>query len=241
LDPSQITTIDCPFSGGSFNFSFQGAIRISIPTSDFLCTLVQVSPDGSFFKPLGRSFRGFAWETSSGEFSSLSWSCDISSCLVSLPSLSTGSVYQLTTFESSQLNYTKSDEVARFLEQATFGATSADIESMNTTNLARSFASWIENQQKEVPITSHRAFFRQHMNDRMEVATPQGAVTHPCQKGTRYRRFAFSSLDQTKFLNITTVGTKKILRIDGFVRTVVEGPIYWFWSPSVVWPDGRYV
>jgi hypothetical protein len=203
--------------------------------------LVQVSPDGNYFKPLGRSYSGFNWEASSGEFSTLSWSCTVDSCLVSLPSLPTDSVYQLTTFDGSQLNYTTSDEVARFLEQATFGATNADIGSMSNTNLSQSFARWVYNQQKEVPMTSHRAFFRQHMNDRMEFATQQGAVTHPCQEGARYRRYAFSSLDQTKFLTITTVGTKKILRVNGFVRTVVEGPIYWFWYPPVVWTDGRYV
>ena len=145
------------------------------------------------------------------------------------------------TFTSLELMLTKSDEVARFLEQATFGATRADIGSlMNTTTLTplQSFASWVENQQKEVPMTSHRQMFRQLMNARMEIATQQGAVTHPCQKGTRYRRFALSSLDQGKFVDIKTIGTKKILMVDGFVRTVVQGPLTAF-QQSVAWPDGR--
>lgn len=109
----------------------------------------------------------------------------------------------------------------------------ADIESIaNTTNssLIRSFAGWIKNQQDVVPMTSHRQIFRQHMNDRMGIAT---------EKGTWYRLHAFSSLDQTKFMKITTVGSKKILSVDGFVRTVVQGPVSWFYTQSVAWADGR--
>ncbi|KAI2490759.1 Protein of unknown function (DUF1501) [Fragilaria crotonensis] len=74
----------------------------------------------------------------------------------------------------------------------------------------------------------------------METATRIGAVTHPCQKGTRYRRYAFSAKDYGKYMEIKTVGTKRIIKIDGFVRTVVQGPVYQYWNPSVVWPDGSY-
>ena len=239
--PTSIQTLGCPAAGASMSFTLEGLIKFFITDTDSLCTLVQVSPDGEHFKPLGRSYYGYNWEASSGEFSTLNWACSVESCLVSLPSLPIGSVYQLTTFDGGEFNLTKSDEVARFLEQATFGATRADIASMDTVSSSplRSFARWIENQQKVVPMTSHREIFRRHMNERMEIATQVGAVTHPCKKGTRYRRSAFSSLDHTKFMNITTVGSKKILTVDGFVRTVVDGPVAQFTKPSVVWSDGR--
>ena len=126
---------------------------------------MQVSSDGKSFKPVGRSYVGLDWEASDGEFSGLGWSCCVASCLTTLPSLPAGSVYALTTIERNELNFTRSDKVARFLEQATFGATNADIENLDASNLSRSFASWIEKQQKEVPMTSHRAVFRWHMND----------------------------------------------------------------------------
>jgi hypothetical protein len=137
------------------------------------------------------------------------------------------------------LNFTATDEVARFLEQATFGATRADISSIDLSSLQQSFASWILQQQEEVPMTSHRALFRQHMNERFEVATYQGAVTHPCQNGARYRRAAFATSDQGKIMNVTSVGTKKVLSVDGFVRTVVEGPMAWFYQQNVPYADGK--
>jgi hypothetical protein len=125
------------------------------------------------------------------------------------------------------------------LEQATFGPTRADINKFDVSNLPQAFANWIKDQQKTVPLTSHRAMFRQRMNSRMETATHQGAVTHPCQKGTRYRRYAFSSKDRSKYVDISTVGNKRIISIDGFVRTVVNGPIVNFYDTSMAWPDGR--
>jgi hypothetical protein len=108
-------------------------------------------------------------------------------------------------------------------------------------NLQQAFAAWIKDQQSKVPLTSHRAAFRQRMNSRMETATHVGAVTHPCQKGAVYRRYAFTSKDHGKYVDIETVGTKRIISVDGFVRTVVEGPVHQLWNPSFEWPDGRYV
>jgi hypothetical protein len=179
---------------------------------------------------VGRSYAGYDWEASSGEFSILLWSCSGSSCVVDLPSLPDGAVYQLTSFDAPALVRAGPDEVARFLEQATFGPTRADINKFDVSNLPQAFANWIKDQQKTVPLTSHRAMFRQLMNSRMETATYQGAVTHPCQKGTRYRRYAFSSKDRSKYVDISTVGNKRIISIDGFVRTVVNGPIVNFYG-----------
>ena len=79
--------------------------------------------------------------------------------------------------------------------------------------------------------------YRKLLNARMEVATPHGAVTHPCQAGTRYRKFAFSTKDNEKYVDITTVGNKHILRVDGFVRTVIDGPIVAFWDNTVRFTD----
>jgi hypothetical protein len=234
------TTFSCPAEEGSVNFTNEGAIEFFTSNSNRLCTLVQISPNGQSLKPVGRSYAGYDWEASSGEFATLDWSCNGgSSCVANLPPLPTGALYQLTSFDAPELFRNEIDEVARFLEQATFGPTRADIASFDDTNLPQAFANWVQEQQVEIPITSHRAMFRRRLNARTDVATNQGAITHPCQKGTRYRRFAFSSKDYYKFVDITTVGTKRIISIDGFVRTVVEGPVVSFWDPSVVWQDGR--
>jgi hypothetical protein len=232
--------LQCPEREESLTFSNAGKITIAVTSSsDRLCTLVQVASDKKSFKPIGRSYAGRAWEASSGEFSYLSWKCTGSSCIVTLPNLPTDSVYQLTTFFAPVIVRPGIDEVARFLEQATFGPTRSEISTFRLDNLPLAFSSWINNQINNVPITSHRALFRTKLNAKMETATHNGAVTHPCQKGTKYRLYAFSSKDDGKYLEIKTIGNKRILKVDGFVRTVVDGPISKSWSTSVTWPDGR--
>jgi hypothetical protein len=223
-------------------FTDTGETTLSIPATNGLCTLVQISPDGQSFKPVGRSYSGNPWEAYTGDFASLTWSCSEASCDVDLPALDDGTFYQLTTFATPTSSSVRKNEIARFLEQATYGPTRTEVTKLNASaNLQQAFAAWIKEQQSTVPLTSHRAAFRQRMNSKMETATRIGAVTHPCQKGSVFRNYAFSSKDNGKYMDIETVGTKRIIRIDGFVRTVVEGPVYRFWDPSVVWLDGRYV
>jgi hypothetical protein len=129
--------------------------RSCVPSSNVhLCTLVQISPDGNNIKPVGRSYAGYDWEASSGEFSTLVWSCSGSSCVVDLPSLPDGAVYQLTSFDCTCILFVAGpDEVARFLEQATFGPTRADINKFDVSNLPQAFANWIKDQQNNVPLT----------------------------------------------------------------------------------------
>jgi hypothetical protein len=218
-----------------------GRIELVISDSGRLCTLVQISPDGLNFKPVARSYDGYDWESSAGDFATLKFTCGGDSCVANLPTLPAGSVYQLTSFDKPQLFLGDKDEIARFLEQTTFGPTRADIDSFDTSNLKLSFANWIKNQQDDVPLTSHRAIYRTHLNAAMVVATRQGAVAHPCQAGARYRRYAFSMTDYRKYMDIRTAGGKKILSVDGFVRTVVDGPITAYWDDSILFGDGRSV
>jgi hypothetical protein len=225
----------------SINITTDGLVSFSIPTSSqHLCTLVLQSFDAQTFKPVGRSYAGYDWEASSGEFASLGWSCNGINCSVNLPSLPLDTIYVLTSFyPPDQFRENGVDEVARFLEQTTFGVTNSDISKFDTTNLPLEFGSWIKEQQESVPATSHRAFFRLRTNSRMETATRSSAVTHPCHKGSTYRRASFSAKDNLKYVSIVTVGSKKIIKIDGFVRTVVNGPISNARNASVTWPDGR--
>jgi hypothetical protein len=225
----------------SMNFTAHGLVSFVIPiSSKFLCTLVEKSPDSQAFKPIARAYAGVEWEASSGEFSSLVWTCDVATCNVDLPPLPLDSQYILTSFiPPEQFRDDGIDEVARFLEQTTFGVTRSDILKFDTSNLRQSFGKWIQEQQETVPPTSHRAFYRMRTNSRMETATRNGAVTHPCHRGSSYRRFAFSGKDNQKYVTISTIGTKKVIEIDGFIRTVVSGPISSTRNSSVTWPDGR--
>lgn len=229
----------CPPGEGSIDLASSGPLEFSLSSSNRLCTLVMVAPGQTSFKPIGRSYDGNDWEAAAGDFSTLSWSCtDGSSCVTTLPDLASGAMYKLKSYDAPQLFSEEVDEIARFLEQATFGPTRTDIANFDQSNLPQAFANYIKDQTT-FPLTSHRAMFRRHLNTRMEFATEIGAVTHPCQRGTRYRRFAFSAKDERKYIDITTVGNRKVLSIDGFVRTVVEGPITYRWDEAVVFQDGR--
>jgi hypothetical protein len=230
-------TFSCPTEEGSIDFFTEGVVDLAI--SDGLCTLVQVAPGGESFKPVGRSYEGYNWEAPSGVFRTLDFDCGSSSCAVDLPTLPPGAVYQLTTFQDPE--YSEVEIVARFLEQTTFGPTRADIATLGDSS-DMSFAKWVQQHQSKetVPITSHRQFYRNRLNARQDVATQQGAVTHPCHAGARYRRFAFSSKDYVKQIEIETSGTKRIVKVDGFVRTVVEGPVHWKRDASVTFDDGIY-
>jgi hypothetical protein len=164
--------------------------------------------------------------------------------MVNLPSLPQGCFYQLTSSQSSDVATGPSNQYARFLEQASFGGNWEQISWVNDMpddRVRYHIAEWLKKQILDSGITSHRAIFRQRMNSRMEVDTRQAAVTHPCQAGTRYRKFAVSIRDLSKNMKVTSIGTKKVLSIDGYVRTVVEGPMYWRWDPTSPWPDATYV
>lgn len=242
VDPP--ATVMCPPEGSPLDIQDGGKISIGISNKTNLCTLVEITSKG-YLKPVGRSYDGNEWEASSGEYSATEFDCDSTSCKVDLPAPKSGARYQLTSMPST--TYTAADETARFLEQATFGVTSSDIEvltkspdrrSLEQGSLQQAFARWIKEQQTVVPLTSHREYYRHRVNARFEVAMETGAVTHPCQQNTRYRRFAFSAKDAEKVLTITTKGAQKMLLLDGFVRTVVNSPVVSL-NGEVAFEDGR--
>lgn len=226
----------CSNAAVSTRIPADGPIRIRKTGVTSLCTISRVDGDSSI-KPVARSYTGLDWESSPGPFSTLDFDCAGNFCTTTLPILPNGTYYQATTFQAAPR--TDADMVARFLEQATFGPTRADLTAFAGDASTLAMANWVKTQQSTVPMTSHRQLFRQRLNARMEVGTPQGPVTHPCAKGTRYRRFAFSSKDMDKYVDVKQVGSKHILSVDGFVRTVIDGPIIRHRSTTVVFGDGR--
>ena len=109
------------------------------------------------------------------------WNCYFGACEIDLPDLGPNKQYKLSSSEAS-LRYTdpslnsNDNVVARFLEQATFGATQADIDSINSaTGTRRRLAvedninSWIIDQMDETvtPPTSHREYWRARANPRV--------------------------------------------------------------------------
>lgn len=191
-----------------------------------LCTLVEIDADGHL-KPVARTYEAHNWEASAGPYSNITFSCNAAMCTTDLPMLQGAAAkYQLTTFDAPPSSTNMKDKAAKYLERSTFGATLAEINALDTTsNTELAYANWITEHMTNTPLTSHREFYRRHMNSRFEVATPNYAVTHPCQMGTRYRRFTFSEKDEKKVLTVVTRGAKVYLILDGFIRTIVDGPL----------------
>jgi hypothetical protein len=245
------SVLECPIEFET-SYSFlpeddDSGASVNLPASKpgTLCTLVQVSPDGKFISPVARSYDGRDWEASAGKFAAIvAFKCtDDDTCMLnSLPALSAeGATYQLTSFDMP--NYSTQDIIARFLEQTTFGASLDDINQFGSASNLE-FAQWIQKQQdpQQMPIMSHRAIFRQHLNARFEVNAPIGPVTQPCQTGTRYRWTAFSVKDFDKVVNFRTFDRKIVLSVDGFDRTVLGNRVYVFDGgiQLVDWEDGDY-
>jgi T5SS/PEP-CTERM-associated repeat protein len=196
-----------------------------------LCTLVEVSSAAISgqrvlqnmatelgLKPLGRSYNGNDWEPYGGDHSTLHYDCSEDSCRVQLPAPSNGRSYVLKPYAAPALS---GDNVkARFLEKATFGPTKQDLANFESETR------WLS-QQFELPVTSHRAVFRQHMTHWHSESNYNTLLhTHPCKVGARYRRYAFVSVDSERKLTISTTSASKVtLSVDGEKRTVVDGPV----------------
>jgi T5SS/PEP-CTERM-associated repeat protein len=195
-----------------------------------LCTLAEVSSAAVSgrrlqsmgieldLKPLGRSYNGNDWEPYGGDHSNLKYDCAQGLCRVQLPSPSNGRSYALKPYAAPVLS---SDSIkARFLEKATFGPTKQDIANFGSET------GWLS-QQFEMPVTSHRAVFRQHMTHWHSESNYNTLLhTNPCSAGARFRRYAFVSVDSDRELTITTTSSSKVvLSVDGEKRTVVDGPV----------------
>ena len=114
----------------------------------------------------------------------------------------------------------------------------SEVQQLASGDLSANIVSWIQGQQNDVPMTSHREFYRKRLNARHEAPQAFGAVTHPCEVGTRFRRFAFSSKDDPYSVQITTLNDKKVLKVNNAIRTVVDGSMNSADSMKTPVPDG---
>jgi hypothetical protein len=195
-----------------------------------LCTLWRIGP-GSKRTPVARSYEGNPWEVYAGEFSEkIQFQCQKGNCKTILPSLEDDDqFYELASFQHSA---PQNDQIARFLEQATFGPTRSTI-----MEFPDSYSEWVH-EQMALPDSSHRRFYRSRLNHRKTVSSQQGVATHPCQAGTRYRKYAFSDKDRQATLEIRTdpVSSRKILLKDGQARTVL--PFSFIYAGGSLIQDG---
>ncbi|KAL7569374.1 hypothetical protein ACA910_010461 [Epithemia clementina (nom. ined.)] len=192
-----------------------------------LCRILLVKGETTI--PVARSYDSGDWHQYSGNFAAMAVSCSETSCVFDLGTPASGAKYMA----GASNGYVLSNEevAARFFESATFGMTLGDIYAL-ANDLASSgekaVALWIEPQMDEnkTPAASLRQFYRKHVNAIFEGSANSGEVTKPCEKLTTYRRYAFSSKDKDKYVDIGSMaGGKKKIEINGRLVTVVHGPV----------------
>ncbi len=168
----------CPSSGSSPLQVYPGIIEIERVGENEVCTLtkIYIDEDKNVSKsvPIARSYDNNDWEISPGQFAMSIFDhqplCSSSSCRIDLPSLEANEEYRLTNYENT---LSARDEFARFLESATFGVTTQDLDILEESD-GDSFSvisSWVETQMNEVstPRTSHRKFWRERVNSRVST------------------------------------------------------------------------
>lgn len=191
------------------------------PKSAGVCLLWRVTESGARV-PVARSYDNHDWEAYSGPYSSLSMTCNDSICQTSLPVTKNTQHYELIVYQRRRA-LRQDETAARFLEQTTFGPRLDEIRAFSNVSLP-ALAQWIIDQVN-LPVTSHRAEFRNHLNHRFPAQgiTRVGRATRPCQAGTRYRRTAFSDKDLGAYVEIRTLSpTEKALLVGSNIRTVVN-------------------
>ena len=214
---------------------------IKLARSDSLCILTKARTDinGSLIDiaPIALSYDGQDWEKASGSVATeILYGQEIGSYTegnqLYLPALTDGSKYYLT---SSSHTVSEDDEVARLLEQGTFGTTAGAIQAFKTAYTSYSQTSaeqWVKDQMG-LPVTSHREFLRTRTNMRLTNPVWMGRNSHPCDAMSRWRTYAFSRKEGDDgvsnpqlfeaIYNATGSATDSYItiKLNGHVRTVV--------------------
>ena len=140
--------------------------------SDFLCVLTKAVSDAngtlSNVAPVALSYDGQDWELAAGDFVATSlygqdFGDFVAGSQITLPDLNADEKYYLTSYSHT---VGETDQVARFLETATFGTTAQDLEQWTDPFDIASARDWIIDQMN-MNITSHREFFRLRSNGKV--------------------------------------------------------------------------
>lgn len=189
--------------------------------------------------PLARSYSGNPWEFRTTAAKDILGASALdacaaadSTCSVTLPSvLDCFGSYSLVQYTRGDAPSTPSVIASRFLAQATFGPTAAQINRLagseegsgalsaasgDAAGEAVLLTSWMAEQRALAP-TLLRAYYRERASPRPEppMRVQPGGARGGCETGARYRRFALVSDDHTAALSYSG----GVLYVDGEART----------------------
>ena len=177
--PTLTTTTACPPSGEYVELL---AGPVMLERSNTLCIITKaiVDSDGTHTEvaPVARSSNGGNWEKHAGDFAETllygqTFNDYTQGCQITLPELAPGEKYFITSYASaSSRRLTEVDEerkaVARLMQQASFGTTLADLDGWSKGPVTKDTAAeWVK-EQMQLPLTSHREYFRKRLNPRYE-------------------------------------------------------------------------
>jgi len=119
-------------------------------------------------------------------------------------------------------------EAARFLIQTSYGPTKVTVASLaaelqganNRPAVFRDLAA----AQMALPGTSHRAYWHEHTSPRaVPSGSSLGGERSPCQVGSRWHRWAFTTTDVGATENVRVLNGMRVASVNGVARTNVEG------------------
>ena len=213
--------MDCgnidPDTPTDVNLSQGGTLEVTLSSADTLCALTEVQTDASSGEdaqiiPIARSYNGRKWESTAGGKTasifaspgSLACSDATSKCTIDLPAAGANSRFVLTKYARS---VSQRNEVARFLDQNTFGVTTDDLIVHDvadwTSNPALHRANYVKDQMdtSKTAMTSHREYWRARTNPKVTHSSQVGRTDHPCDPDSRWRKYSFNRHDRRNMMN----------------------------------------
>lgn len=177
--PTTANVLMCPKVGEPPIVVPSGSVMLPIIVDSTLCTLTKVLPSSAseiISIPIARSYANHRWEKSAGEYAASLFGddeilCYNVGCQIELPiPIEAGAVFRLQRFSHS---VSEVDELARFLESATFGITQQQLNEFDASSnhVRTDIIDWVAHQMNNsaTPMTSHREFWRKGLNQRVSL------------------------------------------------------------------------
>jgi hypothetical protein len=234
------TAISCPAPNDPPVALPAGAVTVTLDLSsqDQVCLLQRVTTKtittdegdatgiiSKAFAPAGRSYNGRAWESVAGPYTTaITFTCnDSESCTATLPALDSSEADQEFVLVAQEHTASPQEEVARFLEQATFGPTR---ELLSNWNFDESLEEWVADQINMDTMTEHRQYFRARANARATGLqdSKTALADKACKANSRWRQYAFGweEHEYEQVLRLESISDDTFLiKIDGVPRTEV--------------------
>lgn len=210
-----VQVLSCPTAGSSKAVVPGAKIATLSPASMFCGVFIERA--GGALIPYTRSYDGLDWEASPGPYAiaSSDIDCDgVGDCKFTLPDPAAGDGYVILSKDSSDPSVSgrrlsasaTRKEIATFLEMLTFGPTKAEIEALDNGSWGDAARAQFLRDQIDLPMTSHREYFRKRTNVKWDAVTYTAVSNHPCSPHSKWVRYSF--LEQDRYRTVS--GDEKV-------------------------------